>query len=155
MGLKPIRQADGDNQITFRWRMIVKQTTENFKAMQFYFRKVAWHFYGEKCVAKQAHEKIEVVKIAEKESRIVPSNHQLPNERFLFHLIWFANISNFLLFFETRPFSQEPLKSPGQQSYLKNLKTPFLGEYFKFLPLSNSYGSKTTPQNFFWKYLNK
>ena len=25
---KPIRQADGDNQITFRWRTIVKQTTE-------------------------------------------------------------------------------------------------------------------------------
>ena len=24
-----IRQADGDNQITFRWRTIVKQTTEN------------------------------------------------------------------------------------------------------------------------------
>ena len=45
--------------------------------------------------------------------------------------------------------NQEPLKSPGQQSYLKNLKTQFWEEYLKFLPLSNSYGSKTTPQKFF------
>ena len=42
---------------------------------------------------------------------------------------------------------QEPLKSPGQQSYLKILKTPFFGEYFKFLPLSNSYGSKNISTN--------
>ena len=45
--------------------------------------------------------------------------------------------------------TQEPLKSPGQQSYLKNLKMPFFEEYFKFLPLGNSYGSKTTSKNFF------
>ena len=43
-----IRQADGDNQVTFRWRRIEKQTTEftisttDIKTMQFYiFRKVA------------------------------------------------------------------------------------------------------------------
>ena len=43
-----IRHADGDNQITFRWRTIVKQTTEKeaqqlrIKVMQFsIFRKVA------------------------------------------------------------------------------------------------------------------
>ena len=31
----------------------------------------------------------------------------------------------------------------------KKFENAILGEYFKFLPLSNSYGSKTTPQNFF------
>ena len=32
---------------------------------------------------------------------------------------------------------------------MKILKTPFFGEHFKFLPLGNSYGSKTTSKNFF------
>ena len=40
-----VRQADGDNQITFRWHTIVKQTTENLTPLltiQFsIFRKVA------------------------------------------------------------------------------------------------------------------
>ena len=49
---------------------------------------------------------------------------------------------------------QEPLKLPGQCSYLKNLKTPFFGEYFKFLVLSNSHGSKTPPQIFFFEIIS-
>ena len=43
---------------------------------------------------------------------------------------------------------QEPLE-PGLLSCVKILKTPFFGEYFKFLPLDNSYGSETTPKIFF------
>ena len=38
---------------------------------------------------------------------------------------------------------------PGLSSYWKNLKKPFLGEYFKFLSLGNSNGSKANPKIFF------
>ena len=63
------RQADGDNQSTFRWRTIVKQTTESYRMQFSIFRKVAWHFYGEKCGAKQARVISEIVK-TEQESTL-------------------------------------------------------------------------------------
>ena len=44
---------------------------------------------------------------------------------------------------------------PGRSSYSKNLKTPFFGEYFKFLLLGNSNGSKTNTKKFFLKKSQK
>ena len=69
----------------------------------FTFRKVAKYLYEGKCAAKQARVKIEVVKKAEKESRIVPSKH---NERFDFFKVWFINVTKFFKIFETRLSSQ-------------------------------------------------
>ena len=47
-----IRQADGDNPITVRGRMIVKQTTENEKKLELIFRrirKVACEIFKKNC----------------------------------------------------------------------------------------------------------
>ena len=37
----------------------------------------------------------------------------------------------------------------------ENFENAFFWEYLKFLPLGNSYGSKTTSKIFFWKFLKK
>ena len=53
------------------------------------------------------------------------------------------------------PFTHEPLKLPGRKARSKNFKTPFFSRYSKFLSWGSWYRSRTSPKNFFWKYLNK
>ena len=50
---------------------------------------------------------------------------------------------------------QEPLNLPGRKTRSKNFKTPFFSRYQKILPWGNSNGSKTSPNFFLKKYLNK
>ena len=64
--------------------------------------------------------------------------------------------SNALIFSQTfSVLSQEPLNLPGWQTRSKNFKTPFFSRYQKILPWGNSNGSKTSPNFFLKKYLNK
>ena len=61
-----------------------------------------------------------------------------------------------LSYMHTKPdTNQEPLNLPGRQTRSKNFKTPFFSRYQKILPWGNSNGSKTSPNFFLKKYLNK
>ena len=51
--------------------------------------------------------------------------------------------------------SIQGLLQHGHITRFKNFKTPFFWRYLKFLPLGNWYWSRTSPKNFFWKYLKK
>ena len=61
---------------------------------------------------------------------------------------------NFLPSFQGS-ISHEPLNLSGWKTHSKNFKTPFFSRYQKILPWGNSNGSKTSPNFFLKKYLNK
>ena len=100
--MKNIRQADGDNPITVRGCMIVKQTTENEKKLELIFRKirkVACDIFKKNCGDNWANWKIEIAK-----TETITFAHTFEqNEWSNFYLIWFDYVINFFKSFETRP----------------------------------------------------